>query len=128
MKRLLRNQAGNATMQFAIVAPVLFAFIIAVAQLGQLFFANAGLKSAVAEGARYASLFPKPTNAQIVAKITDSGFGLVPANITAPTAVDCTAGTRKCVDIQMSYQVPLDLIFFQWGTINLVERRRVIVS
>jgi hypothetical protein len=128
MRRLLRSTTGAGTIEFAIVAPVLFAFIIAIAQLGQLFFANAGLKSAVAEGARFATLFPKPDNSAIVAKITSSRFGLEPANITAPTATDCISGGRRCVDIQMSYRVPLDLIFFQWGTINLIERRRVFVS
>ncbi len=40
-----------------------------IAPLGLLFFANAGLHNALAEGARHATLFPRPTPEQVRTRI-----------------------------------------------------------
>ena len=40
-RRLIRDSEGAAVLEFAIIAPVFFAVIFAIAQLGLLFFANA---------------------------------------------------------------------------------------
>ncbi len=125
MRRLLRSDRGMGAVEFALVAPVICAFIIGVAQLGMLFFANAGLKSAVAEGARLATIHPRPTNAQIIERITDRRFGLDPAYITAPTVRDFQVNGRNYKEISMSYQVPLDFIFFETSPVTLLGNRRV---
>lgn len=114
-------------VEFALAAPVLLAFIVGIAQLGMLFFANSGLKSAVGEGARYATIHPRPSNAQIIQRITDQRFGLDPAYITNPTVTSAKVGTRDYITISMSYDVPLDFIFYKTDPIKLVERRRVFV-
>ncbi len=128
--RLKRNERGAGVVEFALIAPAFFTFIIAIANLGILFFAHSGLKSAVAEGARYASIYPRPTNAQIIDRITERRFGMNPTDITPPTVVDCTSGGRPCVDIEMGYKVRMNFIFFQafeWSTFDFKERRRVFV-
>lgn len=127
MRRLLISDRGIGAVEFALVAPVICAFIVGVAQLGMLFFANAGLQSAVAEGARLATIHPQPTNAQIIARITDRRFGLDPAYITAPTVNDYVVNGRNYKEISMSYQVPLDFIFYRTTPVNLVANRRVFV-
>ncbi|MDP8913238.1 MAG: pilus assembly protein [Pseudomonadota bacterium] len=127
MRRLLRSDRGMGAVEFGFVAPVICAFIVGVAQLGMLFFANAGLQSAVAEGARLATIYPRPTNQQIIARITDTRFGLDPAYITAPTVRDFQVNGRNYKEISMSYQVPLDFIFFQTSPLTLVGNRRVYV-
>ncbi len=127
MRRLLRSDRGIGAVEFALVAPAICAFIVGVAQLGMLFFANAGLQSAVAEGARLATIYPRPSNPQIIARITDTRFGLDPAYITAPTVNDFQVNGRNYKEISMSYQVPLDFIFFQTSPVTLVANRRVFV-
>jgi len=127
MRRLLRSDRASGAVEFALVVPVLFTFIIGIAQLGMLFFANAGLQSAVAEGARLATIHPRPSNEQIIARITDRRFGLDPAYITAPTVSDFAVNNRDYKQISMSYQVPLDFIFFQTSPVTLVANRRVFV-
>lgn len=127
MRRLLRSNRGIGAVEFALVAPVICAFIVGVAQLGMLFFANAGLQSAVAEGARLATIHPRPTNEQIIARITDQRFGLDPAYITAPTVNDFEVNGRAYKEISMSYRVPLDFIFYQTSPLTLVANRRVFV-
>jgi len=126
-RRLLRSDCGIGAVEFALIAPVICAFIVGVAQLGMLFFANAGLQSAVAEGARLATVYPRPSNEQIIARITDRRFGLDPAFITAPTVNDFEVNNRDYKQISMSYQVPLDFIFYQTSPVTLVANRRVFV-
>lgn len=125
--KLCRNERGVSAVEFALIAPAFFTFVIAIAQFGIIFFAHSGLKSAVAEGARYATIHPKPTNSQIIDRITDRRFGMDPAQITAPTVTDCTSKGRKCVDIEMGYLVKMDFVFFDWPSLALNEKRRVFV-
>lgn len=128
MLRLLRNERGMGAVEFALAVPVLFAFIVGVAQLGMLFFANSGLKAAVGEGARLATLHPRPSADRIRQRITDQRFGLDPAFITAPTvSAPAKMGTRDYITISMSYSVPLDFIFYRTDPITLTETRRVFV-
>jgi Flp pilus assembly protein TadG len=128
--KLRRNEGGASAVEFALVAPAFLALVLGIANVGIFFFAHAGLKSAVAEGARYASISPKPTNALIAARITERRFGLNPADITAPTVTNCTDGGRPCVDIEMGYQVKMNWILVgsgSWTVFNLTERRRAFV-
>lgn len=122
-----RDRRGVGAVEFALAAPVLFAVVIGVAQLGILFFANAGLHNAVAEGARLATIFPRPTDEEITAAIMDSRFGMQRANIVAdPEIVHGTDGNGYTyADISLSYRVPLNFIFFETPPITLSESRRV---
>jgi Flp pilus assembly protein TadG len=132
--KLKRDERGMSVVEFGLLAPAFITFIIAIANLGIFFFAHSGVKSAVAEGARLASIHPRPTNEQILARIDGRHFGINPADITSRTVTDCTSdGTtsgRPCVDIQMSYLVKMNFVFFKsfsWSTYNLTERRRAFV-
>lgn len=128
MRRLIRSSKGAGAVEFALIAPVIFAFIVGLSQLGMLFFANAGLKSAVAEGARYATVFPRPTDAQIAARISDRGYAMQAEQITtSPAVVSGTVNGRNYVDITMTYSVPLDFIFFTTTPVSMTESRRVFV-
>jgi Flp pilus assembly protein TadG len=131
--KLKRDGRGISAVEFALIVPVLLTFLVGLAQLGTLYLANTGLVSAVGEGARFATIFPRPTNDQIIARITDRRFGLEPAHITALTVTLATPAQvtanngRNFLDIQMSYQVPLNFIFFQMNSITITERRRAFV-
>ena len=127
-RSIFSDRRGAALLEFVFAVPILLTFIIGIAQLGTFFFANSGLKSAVAEGARYATIFPRPTNEQVSAHIMSSRFGLDPTRVTAPTVTDCVVDTRPCITITMSYSAPLDFIFVQSSPITLVETRRVFVQ
>jgi Flp pilus assembly protein TadG len=131
--KLRSDSKGTSAIEFALLAPLLITFLIGITQLGFLFLANTGLKSAVGEGARLATIFPRPTDAQIIERITDRRFGLEPQYITNPTITPATAAQRTAMNgrdfltIRMSYAVPLDFIFFTTPPITLVESRRVFV-
>lgn len=126
-RRILRSEEGAGAVEFALIAPALFTLIIGVAQLGTLFFANAGLKHAVSEGARLAAVYPQPTPDEIKAELTDARFGLDPDHIPAPPSVvpGESAEGWDYLDISMSYEVPLNFIFFEADPVTLTETRRV---
>ena len=126
--RLARDVRGLGAVEFALLAPFLFLFIIGIAEIGGLFFANSGLKAAIGEGARYATIYPRPSDAQILAVVNDRRFGLDPKHIIPPTIAQCEVNGRKCIDLQMGYKVPLNFIFVKAPAVTLTERRRAFVQ
>lgn len=127
LRRLDRDRRGIATTEFALVAPVLVLFIVGVAQLGILFMANAGLRNAVAEGARLATIWPRPSDAAIRDRILSSDFGLEPTRMSTPTIVHGTDANVNYVDISATYAVRLDFIFFETEPVTLTATRRAFV-
>lgn len=139
MKRLLRlarDARGISALEFGLLAPVFIAMIIGVGQMGILFQAQAGLRHAVAEGARYATIYVynssgtamRPTNAQIIAKINASKYGLNSSYITGPTITSGNSNGATYLDITMSYAVPLDFVFYHPAAVTLTETRRTYVQ
>jgi Flp pilus assembly protein TadG len=124
LQRLRRNQRGAAALEFVIVAPALILMIVGIARLGIMFMANAGLRNAVAEGARYATIFPRPSNTEIQNRVTGSQFGLDATRFTSVSVTPGTDGGVNYVDITANYSVPMDFIFFNAGSVTLTETRR----
>ena len=121
---LVRDRRGASAVEFALAVPVLLIFIIGIVQLGILFFANAGLRSSVAEGARYATIYPRPTDDQIKARAMQQRFGMDPAYLTGPTIVHGTSDGVSYVDIKMDYSVPIDFLFYRPPPVTLSVTRR----
>ncbi len=123
---LRRDERGAGAVEFALIAPALLAFIVGIAQLGVLFMANAGLRNAVAEGARLAAIFPRPSDEDILDRVENREFGLRSDLVTEPTINHGTdANGMAFADISMSYAVPLNFIFFETPPVTLTETRRV---
>ena len=130
LKKLLRRDIrGIGAVEFALVAPVLVAFVIGVAQMGKLFFANADMKNALASGARAASIWPVPEDPAILAAVNDRlarSSGVSKATVTIERDTDDNG--NQFVEISMRYQVPLDFIFFDAGPIALEDSRKVFIQ
>jgi Flp pilus assembly protein TadG len=127
VNRIARSRDGLGAAEFALVCPVLFMAIIGVAQLGILAFANAGLSNAVAEGARSLTVFPRPTDDQVKARIADKKFGLEAAYLSAPVITTGKSDNADFVEIKMDYTVPLNFVFFTGPTVKLTQTRRAFV-
>jgi Flp pilus assembly protein TadG len=121
------NHRGAAALEFALIAPVLFAMLLGIVALGILFLAQAGLASAVEDAARYATLWPRPTESQIIARITAHRFGMDPANIVAPTVTFSTSSSPNYVTISMGYNLTINYVLGT-KTIALTETRRAYVT
>ena len=125
-RALHRDEKGAAIMEFALAAPALLMFIVGIAQLGMLCMADAGLRSAVAEGARTASIFPTPDDATILARIDDAAWGMQAAHMGEPQIErDTDDSDRDYIEITMTYTAPLNFIFLDLPSVPLTETRRV---
>ena len=124
IRHLLACNRGATAVEFVLAAPVVVLFLVGFLQIGMLGMAKAGLSQAVESGARYATIYPRPTNAQISAKILSSGYGLNAANVTGPTFVQGTSAGSPYIDITMTYRQSLDFGFFSLGPIELRHTRR----
>jgi len=74
-RTLVRDDRGASTVEIALVLPMLILFIYGIFVVGTIFQANAGMQHALGEGARYATIYPAPSNAAIVQRMQDKVFG-----------------------------------------------------
>lgn len=121
---LLRNARGASAVEFALVAPAFILIIVGLAQVGIVFFANAGLHNALAEGARSATVYPRPTPAEVEEKINANRFGLNPDNLTINDFEYLESGGNTYTDIEMRYTLSLNFIVVE-QPITLKQTRRV---
>lgn len=124
MRRLLRHARGASAVEFALVAPIFMLILVGLAQLGIVFFANAGLHNALAEGARSATVYPRPTPTEVEAQIEAGRFGLNPANLTINDFAYVESGGTTYTDIAMTYTLTLNFIVVE-APITLSQSRRV---
>jgi Flp pilus assembly protein TadG len=127
-RKLFRDRSGSPAVEFAFAAPVLLLFVIGIIQVGLLFSATAGMASGVNEGARYASIFPTPTDAQILDRINDKRFMVQTAYMQTPTLEHGTANGVPFIDITMRYSAPLNFVFFSTPAVTLKQTRRVYLA
>jgi Flp pilus assembly protein TadG len=128
IRKLLRDRSGSPAVEFAFAAPVLLLFVIGIIQLGLLFSARAGMASGVNEAARYANIYPTPSDAQIIERINQKRFMVQSAYLQQPTLVHGTANGVNYIDITLRYSAPINFVFFQTPPITLEQARRVYLS
>lgn len=118
---LIRDIRGAAIIEFAIILPVLVLFVYGIFVVGQLFQANAGMQHALGEGARYATLYPTPTDAQIQGRVSSKVFGVGSGTFTVAAPAN---GTRY-KDLSVTYSMPMDFLLFTGPTVTITRTKRV---
>ena len=121
--RLRRATRGNAAVQFALSIPVFVLFIAGIAQVSALYAAYAGMQQALGEGARYATLYPRPTDDAIRTRMTATRFALKSSYLSS-SLTHGTANSVPYVDIQLTYTPPVNFVFFQIPSVTLTKTRR----
>jgi Flp pilus assembly protein TadG len=124
---LRKDKKGVGAVEFALILPLLILIIVGIAQMGIMYFAHAGLRNLVSEGARFASISPRPTDAAIKARINQGGFGLVPANLRPATIEYGNTNGNQWADITVRYNVQLNFIFWSPTPFDIEEKRRVFI-
>jgi len=129
-RKFVRDQDGAAVVEFAFALPLLIMFIWGISQFGMIMAADAGMQNALGEGARMATIWPKPTNAAIKQRIQENVFGDFLGRYTITDPVDST-GTgvgNQFVDLQVSYTVTPDFLFWQGKPLTFTRSKRVYVT
>jgi Flp pilus assembly protein TadG len=107
---------------------LLVLFLAGIAQLGTVFAARAGLQQAVSAGARLATIYPRPSDATIIAKVQTAAFALKSSQLDTPTVTHGTANGLSYIDISATYHPQLNFVFFTGPTITLTKTRRAYVN
>jgi Flp pilus assembly protein TadG len=136
LKLFRRNQRGAAAIEFAIALPVLLVMIYGIFQVGLVFQANAGMQHALGEGARYATLCVptssgcnQPSDSSIVTRMSGKLFGMNigtfgTPTVTTPATTQCTF----CKDLQVTYTVTPNYLFFNGRAVSLSRSKRVYLA
>lgn len=129
LRSLLRNQLGAAAVEFALIMPMLILIIWGIFQVGIAFHASAGMQHALGEGARFATIFPRPTDSQIVARINSKVFGtgigvFSTPSVTTPNPAVCT----DCTLLRVSFTMTPNFLFFNGPEIALNREKLVYVA
>lgn len=122
--RLSSDTRGASALEFALVAPLFLTLVFGIFQFGMAFYANAGLRNGVEAAARYAQIYPRPTDSQISSVLSSSTFGLNPSLMSTPTLTHGTANGTAYVDVSASYSYPLNIVFMPASSITLSYTRR----
>ena len=138
-RQLRRDEQGAAMVEFAFAFPVLIMFIWGISQFGMIMAADAGIQNALGEGARMATLYPKPATADIKTKMTNSLFGQFLGSYTIPDPVitdvnrtdpDTKEVTRigQYMDLSITYTVTPNFLFFNGPQITMPRSKRVYLN
>lgn len=125
--KLRSDVRGASAIEFAIAAPLFVLAMFGLFRVGILFLANAGMQHAVGEGARYASIYPAPSDAQIIEKVHNSRFGMDSDNIASLTVTRGVNTGTKYAELEMRYSVPMDFVIYQGDPVILEHSRRAYV-
>jgi Flp pilus assembly protein TadG len=124
--RLFRDRRGASAAEFALVGPLLLILIFCVIQLGVVFLAQSGVKHAVGQAARFATIYPRPSDNAIIAKMTSDQFGLNSSRILTKTVSHgTTASGAPYADITLNYRPALILPIGSTPLFEVNETRRV---
>ena len=129
VKNIGRDERGVAVIEMALALPILLLFVFGIFKFGVILQANAGIQHALGEGARYATLYPKPADGLIVTKMSNAVFGLNVGTFSTPTVTTpSTAVCTNCRLLTVNYTVTPNFVFYTGPQITLARTKRVYVS
>jgi Flp pilus assembly protein TadG len=124
LKIIRRDEKGAAAIEMAFALPILLLFVYGIFQFGVILQANAGMQHALGEGARLATLYPKPADSVIQSKMANKVFGMNIGTFSPPT-VATPSGCATCRDLTVTYSVTPSFLFFNGPPITLTRTKRV---
>lgn len=128
LRKLRRNDEGAAVIEMAFALPALILLMWMIVQLGLVFRAMSGIQHGLGEGARTATLFPKPTNTVIQDRIQAAVYGIGPGNFSIPTPVQGTADGANYLDLTVTYSQQTNLLLLPGPMISVTRSKRVWIA
>jgi Flp pilus assembly protein TadG len=103
---LWRDQRGVASLEFGILAPVLFLVLIGTIDIGRMFYTRQGLEYATEEAARYYMLNPLSATSTVTSHLQSKMPGSMGAAVLVAYAdtANCNANNSvTCTTITATY-------------------------
>lgn len=111
-----------------VAAPIVPMLVIGMMQVGIMFQASAGMKYAPDEAARYAVIYPTPSDPDILSRFASRRFGLDPSRVTVAVVHGTASSGVDYTDISATYPVELNFVFFSLPSITIRDSRRAFQS
>lgn len=127
MRRIKRSEEGQALVEFALVAPLLFLILFGIIQFGIAFMNSVALTDAVRAGARKAAVSrsaadpTQATKTAVLGAANDLDQSKVSINVTS----DWVSGDTVTVDATYPYQINLLGIVVASGNLHSSTTERV---
>ena len=128
LRTLRRDERGAAVIEMAFALPTMIIMMWMLVQAGLVFRAMSGIQHGLGQGARTATLFPKPSNTAIQAAINNAVYGIGPGTFQIPTPVSGSADGADYLDLKVTYTQETDMLLFPGPTITVARSKRVWIA
>jgi len=129
MKRLRRNESGQALVEFTLIIPVLLIILLAIAQFGGLYNHYVTITDATRAGARVAVVSRQATDpvGTAVQAVRDSAKALNQAQlqVTVTPAPPWTSGQQVTVTVSYPYAINIVGVEVKSGNLTSSTKERV---
>jgi Flp pilus assembly protein TadG len=86
LRKLLSNNKGTSVVEFALLAPLFFALIFGVIDIGRAYWVLSSMEYAVEAAGRWVSINSTATSAQVKAKAQANLYGIDSSTVTFDTS------------------------------------------
>lgn len=126
---LRRDRRGVAVIEFAIIAPVLFAVLLGIVEMGRMFYVRNSLEYATEQAARYYMLNPTTDSGSVTTYLQGQMAGGMGTDVTA-NYVDTTScngnATVTCTTITASYTFTFAAAFLGFSSLVMHAKAQAI--
>lgn len=124
-RSIVHNERGAAAVEFALVLPLAVVMLLGALNFSIYLYFQNSLSAALDETARQATIWPVPNDTQLQTTFTNTllsaqGFG----SATLAISHGADASGRKFIDFTASGGIPINLVFFDLGTIPVRLEKR----
>jgi hypothetical protein len=126
--KITRDRRGAAAIEMAFALPALIVMMWMIVQLGLVFRAMSGIQHGLGEGARMATLFPKPSDDTIHDRIEAAVYGIGPGHFDIADPVPGTADGANYMDLEVTYTQETDLLIIPGPDISVSRSKRVWIA
>jgi len=129
LRALRRATGGGAVLEFALIAPVLLTLMIALVDVGRMYYVRQGLEYATQEGARYYMLNPTAATSAVTTYLQ----GKMPGGMGSDVSVaytdtpNCNGNSAvTCTLIAADYSFTFATSYLGIGTTSLQAKSQAV--
>jgi Flp pilus assembly protein TadG len=124
-RRLLGDTKGGPALEFAVLGPVMFSFMLGAIDMGRMFYVRQGLEFATQEAARYYMLNPTSATSTVTTYLQGKMPGGMGSSISVSYADTASCNSNPavtCSTITATYSFAFLASYLGLGTKTLTAR------
>jgi len=122
---LWRHREGNAAVEFALLLPVVAAFMLGIVELGRMFYHRSTLEHAVEETGRYAMAHAEAGQSELTRVLQERAAVALRADAIAVSFERAAIGGIRYLTITATFNFAFITRVIPYGPITLQSRARI---